>query len=64
MPKIQLKHKKVLNNQSTMGQKISMPVPAVTDTADLVCFALRRVNKVRLLQAPQDVVDMTARVVG
>ena len=60
--------KKIMSNiffvAVAMGLGQSIPVASVRDTGDLMCIALRRYNKVRLLQAPSYVVDMTAKIVG
>ena len=47
-----------------LGQSIPVASISVRDTGDLMCIALRRYNKVGLLQAPSYVVDMTAKIVG
>ena len=47
-----------------MGQEFSHPVSAACDTGGLVCMVLRKYDKYRVLHAPKEVVDLTARVVG
>ena len=47
-----------------MGQEFSHPVPHVADTGGLVAMVLRRLDKVKLLHAPREVVNLTSRIVG
>ena len=47
-----------------MGSQISYPIAEVHDTDGLVCISLRRFNKVWLVHAQREVVEMTCKVVG